>query len=232
MENIRAITLDLDDTLWEIGPVIRRAESELWRWFERHYPNVVDTYTPESALELRQAVVEQHRHKAHDFSFLRRKALAAMATGAGYEAAIAESAFEVFQRWRNTVELFADVRPALQRLQSRYRVIAVTNGNASLDQIGIGDYFHGFVNAAGAGAAKPAAQIFNQAVAAAGVSASEVLHVGDHPDLDVAGAAAAGLRTAWMNRLGAEWPDGLERPDAEVTDMLELDAVLEGSQVG
>ncbi len=232
MQNIRAITLDLDDTLWDIGPVIRRAEAELWRWFETHYPRVADTYTQESALALRQAVAKQHPHKAHDFSFLRRKVLVAMATGAGYDASIADTAFEVFQRWRNSVELFADVQPALQKLQSRYRIIAVTNGNACLGQIGIDGYFDGFVNAAGAGAAKPSARIFDRAVAAAGVTAAEVLHVGDHPDLDVVGAAAAGLRTAWMNRLGAAWPAGLSRPDAEISDMLELDAVLVNARHG
>ena len=35
---IRAITLDLDDTLWPIEPTIRRAESTLQAWLSQHAP--------------------------------------------------------------------------------------------------------------------------------------------------------------------------------------------------
>lgn len=229
MQRIRAITLDLDDTLWEIGPVIRRAESEVWQWFDASCPRIADHYTPESAFALRQSLVSEHPAHAHDYSFLRRKALATMMQTAGYEHSDAVAAYDVFEQWRNTVDLFDDVLPALERLKSRYTVLAVTNGNASLERIGIGEYFDGFVNAAGAGAAKPDAPIFEAAVAKAGVPADEVLHVGDHPEFDVAGAAAAGLRTAWMNRLAVTWPEELPRPDAEVPDLLHLDALLDAA---
>lgn len=226
MNRIRAITLDLDDTLWAIGPVIRRAEAETWRWIETHYPRIVERYTPESSLELRRGLVERHPDKAHDFGFLRRSAFGEMAAASGYDADFPDVAYAEFQRWRNDVTLFDDVIPGLERLKEGYIVLAVTNGNASLEHIGIGRYFDGCVSAARAGAAKPSAAIFHAAVTEAGVESDEVLHVGDHPELDVAGAADAGLRTAWMNRAGFDWPDHLERPDAEVADMLALCKLL------
>ena len=37
MKTIRVITLDLDDTLWDIAPVIELAEKSLWAWFEENY---------------------------------------------------------------------------------------------------------------------------------------------------------------------------------------------------
>ena len=46
--------------------------------------------------------------------------------------------------------------------------------------------------------------------------------MGDHPECDVAGANNAGLRSAWVNRGGAEWPDHLQRPDVIVRDIGEL----------
>ena len=49
-----------------------------------------------------------------------------------------------------------------------------------------------------------------------------MLHVGDDPWLDVGGAAAAGMPSCWINRTGARWPDGLPRPDLEVTDLAAL----------
>jgi putative hydrolase of the HAD superfamily len=98
----------------------------------------------------------------------------------------------------------------------------VTNGNASLECIGIRDLFDDVISASSAGAAKPAPQIFATAVAIGGAEAHETLHVGDHPECDVDGANNAGLRTAWVNRHGAEWPDHLRRPDVIVRDIGEL----------
>ena len=80
----------------------------------------------------------------------------------------------------------------------------------------------GTAGAAMAGAAKPARPIFDAAVQAGGASAAETLHVGDHPLIDVHGAREAGLRTVWVNRNGAAWPDEYEAPDIEVQHVGEL----------
>ena len=98
----------------------------------------------------------------------------------------------------------------------------MTNGNANLAMIGIDDLFDGHVNAAMAGAAKPARPIFDAAVEAGGASRAETVHVGDHPLYDVHGAREAGLRAVWVNRDGSKWPTEYASPDAEVRDVGEL----------
>lgn len=50
------------------------------------------------------------------------------------------------------------------------------------------------------GAYKPAAAMFTTAVTALSLAAHEVLHIGDSLRTDIAGAQAAGIRTAWINR--------------------------------
>ncbi len=227
MRRIRAISLDLDDTLWEVGPVIRRAEAELWAWLGANYPRVTARFSPEIAFELRKRIADEHAHMAHDFRFLRKRVLNHMAVEAGYGDSMVDAAYDVFDAARNRVELFPDVAPALGSLCERFKVIALTNGNASLDRIGIDHFFHAAVSAADAGVAKPHADIFAAAVEHAGVASDEVLHVGDHPELDVVGAADAGLRTAWVNRNGADWPTHLPTPDATVTNMIELRHLLD-----
>ena len=47
----------------------------------------------------------------------------------------------------------------------------------------------------------------------------EVLYVGDSPETDVAGAASAGLRTAWLRRDGREYPADQPSPDIEVSSL-------------
>lgn len=229
MYGIRAITLDLDDTLWDVGPVIERAERILWSWLGEHYPRIPGTYTPEQAYALRMEVMEKHWEQSHDFRFLRRKVLGQMAESVGYPADIAEDAFAVFDRARNEVEIFPEVLPALEWLTAHFFLVAVTNGNADLETIGIRHLFDDVVTAVDVGAAKPAPSIFLEGVSRAGVGVDEALHVGDHPEIDIAGAQQAGLRTVWVNRNGNGWPDHVARPDAVVATLAELTTLLEPS---
>jgi 2-haloalkanoic acid dehalogenase type II len=226
LHHVKAISLDLDDTLWAVAPVIRRAEAELWAWLGEHYPAVVERFTPETAFELRRRAAETFPDKAHDFRFLRKRVLRHMATEAGYPEAVADEAFDVFDTARNRVDLFPDVEPALIELSRRYTLVALTNGNACVNKIGIGRYFAGTISAAETGAAKPARRIFEAAVDHAGADPADILHVGDHPELDVAGAAEAGLKTAWINRRDDEWPSHLAPPDVTVSTMTDLAALL------
>lgn len=222
LHSINAITLDLDDTLWAIGPVIARAERVLWEWFGEQYPRITDHWDSDKLQELRAAVIQEHKHRVHDLRFLREEVLRRMADAVGYDRSLAASAFAVFDEQRNTVELFPDAMPGLERLAEKYRLIALTNGNACLDRIGIRHLFDDVVTATETGVAKPDARIFAAACERAGLAAENVLHVGDHPELDVEGARLAGMRTAWVNRIDAEWPDALPQPDAEVSTLHEL----------
>jgi FMN hydrolase / 5-amino-6-(5-phospho-D-ribitylamino)uracil phosphatase len=228
LHRIRAITLDLDNTLWEIDPVIHRAEQSLWAWLEENYPRIPEAFSADDVLTLREVVIEKYwQHKGHDFRFLRKKVLELLANEAGYDKSLVEPAFKVFDDVRNEVELYPDVLPDLELLFERYTVVAVTNGNANLETIGIRHLFHDVVTAVDAGAAKPAQRIFDVAIRRCGVAAREILHVGDHPETDIVGGRQAGMRTAWVNRTDEEWPDHLQEADIVVTSISELREILE-----
>ncbi|MDH3351192.1 MAG: HAD family hydrolase [Gammaproteobacteria bacterium] len=226
MYDIRTITLDLDDTLWAIDPVIERAERKLREWLRDNYPRITEMFSPQDMYELRGAIADEHPDKVHDFTFLRRAVLGQLGTLAGYGDGLVDGAMTVFSALRNDVEVFPEVRPALRKLRQNYCVIAVTNGNADLSAIGLRDLFDDVISAASAGVAKPAREIFDVAVQAGGAVASETLHVGDHPEVDVVAAQAAGLKSVWVNRGGRDWPDHLQCPDGIVRDVGELLSLL------
>lgn len=227
LHRIRAITLDLDNTLWEIDSVIRRAESQLWTWLGENYPRILEVFSPEDVVVLREVVIEKYwKDKSHDLTFLRKKALEMLATEADYDNSLVEPAFAIFDTARNEVELYPDVLPALEELYEKYTLVAVTNGNANLERIGIRHLFHDVVAASAVGVAKPAKKIFDVAVRKCGVPAHEILHVGDHPVADVDGGRRAGLRTAWLNRTDAEWSEDLPEPDVVVTTIPEIRDLL------
>src|SRR5690349_6950844 len=97
---IRAICFDLDNTLWEIEPVLARAERILADWLERRYPNIPAAFTPADILRMREALVAERPDQAHDFTFLRRETLKRIALSAGFDETSATGiAHEAFALW-------------------------------------------------------------------------------------------------------------------------------------
>jgi len=227
VNDIRAITLDLDDTLWAIHPVIHRAERGLYEWLGAQYPRITAMYSRAAIQKQRVAVAVEFPEHSHDYTFMRRKVLGRLGVAADYGDHIVDEAMSVFDAIRNDVDVFPEVRPALAALRENYVLIAVTNGNANLEMIGIDDLFDEVVTARTAGAAKPAQKIFDAAVRAGGATAQQTLHVGDHPEFDVDGAMTAGLHAVWVNRSGGLWPRELPKPHAIVTHVGQLPSLLE-----
>lgn len=222
---IKAITFDLDDTLWDIWPVVERAEDLLHHWLAARYPRVPDRYTPLELRELCGEIALAQPGIAHDRTRLRKEALWLAARRSGYARFDVEAAFEVFYLARNAVELFAEVRPVLERLARRYTLAALSNGNADVRLIGLDDVFSLSLNAIDAGVAKPDPLIFELACQRLEARPDQIVHVGDDPEHDVRGAVEAGFRVVWLNRAGRDWPGG-PRADAEISDLEKLETVL------
>jgi HAD superfamily hydrolase (TIGR01549 family) len=216
-----AITLDLDDTLWPSADAIAAAEAQLHAWLERHAPAVADALPPPLFAQFRRALAKELPHIAHDFTALRHEALTRALHLHGENPALADPALQLFLEARSVVEMYPDALASLERLSSRYRIVALSNGNADLGRIGISRFFSTIVNARIAGFAKPDARIFHAGCASVGVAPSEALHAGDDPDLDIRGASRAGLRTAWINRARLTWPGEAEAYD-EFHDLIGL----------
>lgn len=227
ISRIRAITLDLDDTLWPVWPTIGRAEAALLQWLAEHAPAThAQQSEPGVGRALRAQMNDRHPELAHDYSALRRGAIRLALERAGDDPALADPAFEVFLAERQRVDLFADALPALEYLSRRYPLVALSNGNADVQRVGIGRYFHASVSAREVGAAKPDARIFQRGAQAAGVAPEQVLHIGDDAHLDGVGALQVGMQMAWINRDGHAWLHAPYVPHITVTELGALCARL------
>ena len=224
LSDIRAIAFDLDNTLWDVEPVLERAEQCLAAWLQEHCPRL--PLSREQMRVAREELARREPHNAHDVSYLRITALAAHAREHGYDERVAAEAFEVFLAARNVVDIFPDVAPALTRLRLRYALASLSNGNADLARIGLGHVFAVSLNARQIGAAKPHPRCFERLAQELAVDPGAIAYVGDDPQLDVAAARAAGLRTVWMNRRALAWPHGLSPADLTVRDCAQLAAAL------
>lgn len=216
---IRAISLDLDDTLWPFRPCLVRAEAALLTWLQTHAPATQPVLAdPAALMTYRVRAQERHPELRADLSGLRRASIRALLEDCQEDPALADAAFEVFFAERQRVDLFPEVEAVLGQLSERLPLVALTNGNACIHKAGIGRFFKGAISAAVLGVAKPEPQAFHAAAALAGVHPSEVLHVGDDWHLDVVGAVAAGGHAAWVVRppealgMPAGWTHGHGHP--------------------
>lgn len=224
--HIRAITLDLDDTLWPIWPTIERAERVLQSWLSPHAPQtallLADT---QARLRLRAQALERCAHVAHDLGAIRLELIRLALAEAGEDERWAEPAYAEFLEARHQVSLYGDVVPGLSTLARHFPLVALTNGNADLHKTGVAAHFVAGVTAQQAGVAKPDPRIFERAAELAGVSPHEVLHVGDDPALDVVGAWGAGMQAVWVNRHAHVWSHHPQVP-VQVPDLRALCALL------
>ena len=136
---------------------------------------------------------------------------------------------------RSGVEVVAHHGEVLDRLRLTLRLGLCSNFSHSetalavLDDAGLRDRLdpRALVVSDAFGLRKPRAEIFAEVVTRLGVAAADTLHVGDSLRADVAGAARAGLRTAWITRRVRDVPGALAahegpRPDHVIGDLAEL----------
>ena len=227
LDNIDIIAFDLDDTLWPCMPTIKYAEETLYQWLAQNFPRITDRHSPEDMINGRKQFMLQDERYSIDLSLLRHEFLKLLAREAGYDSdSVSQHGFEVFYEARQQVSFYDDVLPCLQRLQTRYRLGAISNGNASVEKVGLGHLFEHAVSASEVQVAKPDKLIFHDLVERFGVAANQVLYVGDHPEFDVVGPVNAGLQAIWINRENNTWPEHLQPPAHQISNLHELELLL------
>ena len=116
--------------------------------------------------------------------------------------------------------LFPDAAQTLSSLRaSRLKLGLITNGSVrmqsrKLECLALSPMFDSVLISDAEGISKPDRQIFLRALEQLSAHPGQAVFVGDHPDIDVAGARAAGMLAVW-------------RRDSRVSRIVEADAVIE-----
>lgn len=199
---IKLVTFDLDDTLWDVRPALKKAEDAQNVWLRNHYPTIGPLIEPQIARERKAQLLKTQPDLIHNISRFRQQFLEQLLLDLGIPVLEAQqsamSAFEIFLSQRNAVAVFEHAEPTLKVLSRRYQLAALTNGNADVFKTPLSAYFAFALKAEDVGAAKPDPLIFHTALAQADTSAEYCVHVGDSHDHDIAGAARAGVASIWL----------------------------------
>lgn len=230
---VKALSFDLDDTLYDNGPHIARAEA----WMLAHLRS---EYLAGAMLDAerwhackRQVLLEDPALH-HDVSLARRISLGRALREGGMDAASAErAAAEVFAGFlaeRSAIAVPASNHRLLAALARRYLLVAITNGNLDLARAGLDGYFRTVYKAGAGTLMKPAPDMFVAAARDLGLAAAEILHVGDHERSDVLGARRQGYRVAWLNGGQGDWRRLSQLPDLMLSRLEELGPLLLGHE--
>ena len=116
--------------------------------------------------------------------------------------------------------LFPDIVPTLAALRASGRKLGlITNGSLrmqsrKLECLALSSMLDAILISDAEGISKPDCRIFHRALERLNASPARAVFVGDHPEIDVAGARAAGLRAIW-------------RRDPRMSRAVEADAVID-----
>src|SRR5215470_8341785 len=122
------------------------------------------------------------------------------------------------------LKCFPEVPGALARLQARYRLIVLSNGDP--DMLETAKRYHGIpfdrvISVAVANAFKPHVATYTKAAEIVGVRMDEVLFIANHA-FDCIGAKSAGMRTAFIDRRRRPFGMTPHQPDLVVPTMQDL----------
>ncbi|MBI2834591.1 MAG: haloacid dehalogenase type II [Acidobacteria bacterium] len=135
---------------------------------------------------------------------------------------------DFMQAWQG-LSPFPEVVPALKELKTRYKLVALSNGDAPfLDHLVkncIRWDFDDVISVDVAGAFKPHPAVYRRAARILGLEVGECLMVSAN-SFDVVGARACGYRGAYVKRSDLPYEDTPYQPDVTVNDFTELANVL------
>jgi len=200
-------------------PVIMHAEEVSYQWLQTHLPRITQRYTIDTLRYKRKQLLQREPLLVNDLSEARRVHFRELADELDYDYDWIDEGFKVFHDARQNFTLYDDVLPVLERLKSKFHLVALTNGNADIQKTGLGDLFDRQISAADVLAAKPDPAMFQQAMQYYAVTPEQTLHVGDHEVHDIDGAHRAGIACVWVNRANLIWQATDYSADYEVSDL-------------
>lgn len=232
---IAALSFDLDDTLYANSQVIASAELAMQQRLAQLKPDLRHN-DPQYWWQQRKLLAAQNAEIRHDVSRWRllavEQGLVAQGLSTCEAGEVAELALGAFLQERTNIVVTNEVKQLLATLAGRFPLVAITNGNADIQRMGIAAYFQFALRAGPDGRMKPYPDLFQHAATRLGLQTRQILHIGDHVRSDVLGALNAGCQAAWLNPANSPQPlvakPPLVLPQIEFSDLAQLSLLQPG----
>lgn len=202
LKPIKAMTFDLDDTLYDNRPVIENVEKEMVKWLYTQHP-ISSTVPLALWQQVKKDIAIANPDIRHDVTLWRQTQIETGLSQLGYTPdkahRAAKEGIEHALWLRNQVDVPENTHNVMTQLAEKFPLVAITNGNVDPDKIGIGHYFKKVYKAGPDGRSKPYSDMFDASANYLNLARENILHVGDHLKTDVMGAKVAGFQACWSN---------------------------------
>lgn len=224
--SIKALSFDLDDTLYVNDEVIKAAEEAQFEVLSQAIPSI-KVAGIEPWLSLKWQVLKANPEVKHDVTLWRKEVirlgLASHTADSALIDELVEAGFNAFYEERSNFELEPRVFDILGQLKQKLPLVAVTNGNVDITRLGLTPYFVGYYRAGELGnRMKPFPDMLQMAATDLGILPSELLHIGDNVSTDVGAAQNANCPHLWFNSAKQAMPAKAALPTAEYSDLDDL----------
>lgn len=240
LTEIKAISFDLDDTLYSNKPVMQVIGKKMIAYFS-HLPilqkSMSDQHKPLDAhfwSHFRHQALLKEPDLAHDVVKVRLVSyqLGFMSLGLADDIAQiqAQAALDYFIELRSDFTVPEQSKKFLANLSEKYPLIAISNGNVDTKALGLSQYFQHIYHAGWQVDGrllkqKPAGDMFTVACQQLAIKPSELLHVGDCGRADIQGALRAGCQAAWLSCYDVGQPIAV-LPHIELNKLIQLERLL------
>ena len=218
LADVQAALFDLDGTLLDRRRSFERFVRVQWERFA----DALDAVEREQYV---QVLIERDRDGYGSRKGLFGGIIGEFAVPSPLAAALLDDYRDGFPR---TCVLFPDTVGTLSSLRaSGLKLGLITNGSArmqsrKLECLALAPMFDTMLISDAEGIHKPDPQIFQRAMARLGVDPGQAVFVGDHPEVDVAGARAAGMWSVWRRDPGRSRVVEADAVIDELDDLLPL----------
>ena len=213
----KLITFDLDDTFWDIAPVIIKAERDTREWLRQKVGNI-EWGSMNDFMGIREDLIKTIPSLEWDIGLLRKEIykqkLKDIISDEVERNEIINTAYSMFLEKRHQVVFYDGVYDAIKDLSKNYHLGILTNGNADIFKYKIGKYFDFSLSSFDVKDNKPNKPHFVSAKNKYNnISFQEIIHIGDHQVNDVFGAHELGMKAVWFNNRNKEWEQSFDKPD-------------------
>ena len=236
LKPFKAISFDLDDTLYNNRPIMLAIEKKMVSYFAEILPTHELNFNRRYWASFRHQAIHDNNDLNHDVVQVRFESyrLGFLALNMSENEAVkqAQAALDYFILLRSDFTVPKPSHELLASLSQKFPLVAISNGNVDTKALGIAQYFQ-YIYHAGFQEnmdkqllkQKPAIDMFSLVCQQLAIKSEELLHVGDCGFADIHGALNAGCQTAWLPLYGVGKP--LQQlPHIELINLQELNNLL------
>ncbi len=237
----KAISFDLDDTLYSNGPVMANIEQKMISHFAQLMPQYKQTFNSAFWFYFKRQAIKQQSELAHDVVFSRlesyRLGFKSLNFTEKEASRQAQSSLEYFIQLRSEFTVPKSSHQLLAKLSEKVPLVAISNGNVNTEMIDIAKYFTHIYHAGYQQVInnspvqdsllrqKPEIDMFVEVCDKLAILPEELLHVGDCGNADIYGALNAGCQAAYLPHYGVGKPLKVI-PHLALNEIVELESLL------